>query len=875
MLQNNDKVMHQDFGIGTILSILPDSVLVRFENNSIQQCPFEDLKKVEDVLSQLNSKEYSDSEQIITKVQSAIIQTINNKWGIFSRSAIDLLPHQLWVCNQVLKEWPVRYLVADDVGLGKTIEAGLMIWSLKSSGKAKRILILTPAPLTIQWQERMSLQFDLGFDVYTTEQEKSSVNYWETHDQVIVSFPTMQVNTNGRQNKILDSDAWDLVIVDEAHHMNAEARTGKTLEYQFFEKLEEAGKIISTVLFTGTPHRGFDYGFWSLMRLVAPKEFNPKEKSSQQYARLSKYFIRNNKQNTVDMNGNKLFHKIIQHQETFSYTPEEQDFYQQMSQFIESGKTYALTKSGNISTCITLVLVSFQKLAASSIAAVKKALIDRKNELNLVRVKKEADEFTSERILSIFSDEPEEEDIENIIGTGTVNFSLMNNEIESLDKIIDLADKVSSESRIQKIINTIAEQYSEQSILFFTEYKTTQSLLMSALMKKWGPDCVTIINGDEKLDDILYPNGERKKVYLKRTEAAKMFNSGKVRFLISTEAAGEGIDLQEHCHVLFHVDLPWNPMKLHQRVGRINRYGQKYDVDVVSFRNPDTIESTIWEKLQNKINTITKVLNAGMEEPDDLLGLVLGIHGDNYFNSLISDGITKLSRNESIDNWFDAQTKTFGGEDAISMIKGIVGNAAKFNLSGLPDVPKTDLPDLQKFFEHCIRLQGRQIVNTNGKYSFLAPKTWEGSRKYMPKYSNLMFKRKVEEGEKAKDICGIGHYAFDKCLEYADRIEGAVCKINGNKSYFIYKLFDQKTYSSERITKDLVVYSYSHDTKEINKLTLDETLKLLNQLEYNSSSDKCLDSVPQEIESKIDTILKEYSYALPAKELQFVLAGSQ
>ena len=404
MLQNNDKVMHQDFGIGTILSILPDSVLVRFENNSIQQCPFEDLKKVEDVLSQLNSKEYSDSEQIITKVQSAIIQTINNKWGIFSRSAIDLLPHQLWVCNQVLKEWPVRYLVADDVGLGKTIEAGLMIWSLKSSGKAKRILILTPAPLTIQWQERMSLQFDLGFDVYTTEQEKSSVNYWETHDQVIVSFPTMQVNTNGRQNKILDSDAWDLVIVDEAHHMNAEARTGKTLEYQFFEKLEEAGKIISTVLFTGTPHRGFDYGFWSLMRLVAPKEFNPKEKSSQQYARLSKYFIRNNKQNTVDMNGNKLFHKIIQHQETFSYTPEEQDFYQQMSQFIESGKTYALTKSGNISTCITLVLVSFQKLAASSIAAVKKALIDRKNELNLVRVKKEADEFTSERILSIFSE---------------------------------------------------------------------------------------------------------------------------------------------------------------------------------------------------------------------------------------------------------------------------------------------------------------------------------------------------------------------------------------------------------------------------------------------------------------------------------------
>ena len=314
MIQNNDKVIHVEFGSGTVLSVLPDSVLVRFEDNSIQQCPFDDIKKIEDIRSNLSSLNFANSESVITKAQAAIIRTMNNKWGVFSRSAIDLLPHQLWVCNQVLKEWPVRYLVADDVGLGKTIEAGLMIWSLKNSGRAKRILILTPAPLTIQWQERMSAQFDLGFDVYTTEQEKSSVNYWENHDQVIVSFPTMQVNTNERQNKILDSDAWDLVIVDEAHHMNAEARTGKTLEYQFFERLEEAGKIISTVLFTGTPHRGFDYGFWSLMRLVAPKDFNPKEKSAEQYSRLSKYFIRNNKQNTVDMNGNKLFHNIIQHQ---------------------------------------------------------------------------------------------------------------------------------------------------------------------------------------------------------------------------------------------------------------------------------------------------------------------------------------------------------------------------------------------------------------------------------------------------------------------------------------------------------------------------------------------------------------------------------
>lgn len=119
-----------------------------------------------------------------------------------------------------------------------------------------------------------------------------------------------------------------------------------------------------------------------------------------------------------------------------------------------------------------------------------------------------------------------------------------------------------------------------------------------------------------------------------REAAADLFNEGRVRFLISTEAGGEGIDLQERCYSLVHVDLPWNPMRLHQRVGRLNRYGQKERVEVVTLRNPDTVESRIWDKLHSKINNIELAFGHVMDEPEDLLQMVLGMTSPSLFREL-------------------------------------------------------------------------------------------------------------------------------------------------------------------------------------------------------------------------------------------------
>lgn len=873
MVDINSKVSHETLGNGSVVSILPnDSAVVIFSDGQPHIVPLSELKEEADISSAIKNAQNVDSDTVLARSQAALIETINNKWGVFSRSAIDLLPHQLWVCNQVLKEWPVKYLVADDVGLGKTIEAGLIIWGLREARKIQRILILTPAPLTYQWQERMCNQFDLNFNVYTSDNGQGAVNYWQTNNMVIVSAPTMQLKHNekqiDRQNKLFDADPWDLVIVDEAHHMNAENDQGQTLQYQLFDNLQQAGKLISTVFFTGTPHRGFDYGFWMLMKLVAPKEFDPKLKPSEQYAKLGKYFIRNNKANTVDMNGNKLFKPIIQHPKTFSYTPEEAEFYAKMTEFISSGKAYAQTLSAKEISQVQLVLIALQKLASSSICAVKGALITRKN--NLLKVTTVAD--SDETAASDWFDAMNSDDEETPKKQKDLTFFLMEDEIKNLDELIALGDKVTHESRIDKIIEILKTDFPDEHILLFTEYKKTQSLLMTELMKNWGEDSVTFINGDGCLPEVIMPNGRTKRFDKNRIDAAKEFNEGKKRFLISTEAAGEGIDLQKSCHVLIHADLPWNPMRLHQRVGRLNRYGQTHSVDVVTLRNPDTIESMLWDKLEHKIDNIQQAFSAGMDDPEDMMQLVLGMQSSEYFTRVFSDGT--MQKKSGFNTWFDVSTQSFGNTDAINTVKSLVGNAAKFNLAGLKEVPKVDLPDLLPFFRRVLKLKGRQLMDTgNDSWGFITPDDWSKDYGSLSRYKGLIFRRKLNPGENPKSICGAGFKIFDKCLDYADMIKESACTVFGTTSYFIYKVYDMKSDNNTRINNDLIVISYDSKSGEIKQLELDEAFKQINNLGSGKTDDRYITSIPQKAEEIVKNKLASYGYVLPAYEIQMVLCG--
>ena len=295
-----DMVRHPRFGIGTVRYDAGVTVIVRFEDG-IEECDKATLSQIHTPLQSLLLSEWHSPLEVIARVQAEAIQSTNDNWGVFSRSRIQLLPHQLWVCRRVLETWPTRWLVADDVGLGKTIEAGLILWPLLSGGKVRRLLILCPASLVEQWQLRLKEMFDIRVARYVTDLDKGRSDFWNSQQSVIASLQTLRTNHGGRQERLLESEPWDLLLVDEAHHLNADEHSGPTLGYRLIEQLVSKNRVRSMVFFTGTPHRGKDYGFLSLLHLLRPDIFDPKLPISHQLSELSNVMIRNNKQNVTNL----------------------------------------------------------------------------------------------------------------------------------------------------------------------------------------------------------------------------------------------------------------------------------------------------------------------------------------------------------------------------------------------------------------------------------------------------------------------------------------------------------------------------------------------------------------------------------------------
>ena len=256
-----------------------------------------------------------------------------------------------------------------------------------SKGLVKRLLILAPAGLVEQWQYRLRQMFDIRLTIYSPELDKPKSDYWNTlHPLVIASLPTLRKDVNGRYDRLLQAQDWDLLMVDEAHHLNSLENKGATLGYRLVQRLIDNDKFKSKIFFTGTPHRGKSYGFLALMKLVRPDLFDPEKPHKAQLPLLKNALIRNNKQSVTDMTEEKLFKPVTVYQETYSYSDEETFFYEQLTEFILTGRAYAsgLSNSNN-QRAIMLVLISLQKLASSSIAAIKRAILNRLNKLNVIK----------------------------------------------------------------------------------------------------------------------------------------------------------------------------------------------------------------------------------------------------------------------------------------------------------------------------------------------------------------------------------------------------------------------------------------------------------------------------------------------------------
>ena len=437
--------------------------------------------------------------------------------------------------------------------------------------------------------------------------------------------------------RLLDADPWDLVIVDEAHHLGTDKKTGPTLAYGLLSDLAARQRIESLLFFTGTPHRGKDFGFFGLMRLVRPDLFDPEGDAAEQLRRLPQAMIRNNKAAVTDLRGNRLFQPVTVHSREYAYSDTESRFYDTLSQFILDGRAYAATLDGRAQTARMLVLTSLQKLAASSIVAIRNALRKRRVMLaaKVGQTHVDASVHLPDDEQATLDDVAEAE--EHLPASAAV--LLLRDEIRRLDELVELSEAV--DRRRRRSIGSLA-------------------MIPRRVSGRRTGSAVHGIQGD--------PGARRERaasaVRLRfshlhqwrrpaRRAGAGVGNDGRCRaatcsrppprsmparsvFLVSTEAGGEGIDLQERCAVLVHVDMPWNPMRLHQRVGRLSRYGQSRPVSAYILRNPNTVEARIWDLLNEKLERVQQALSSVMEQPEDISQLVVGMTGSSVFNELFS-----------------------------------------------------------------------------------------------------------------------------------------------------------------------------------------------------------------------------------------------
>lgn len=764
-----DRVRHAKFGIGEVRFDDRETVGVRFEHG-LEECTAAQLERLDSFAAALARQDLDLPAEVIARALGDAVRSVNDAWGVFSRSRIALLPHQLWVCRQVNRDRPARWLVADDVGLGKTIEAGLILMPLLSSGEVRRLLVLCPASLVGQWQYRLRTMFDFRLTAYSPDADTPRADFWNTQNQVVASVQTLRADRHGRHKRLEEADPWDMVVVDEAHHLNAAEGTGATLGYTLVEKLSEAGRIRSMVFFSGTPHRGKDYGFLALLKLLRPDLFDTRRPLDEQLGHLPRVMIRNNKQQVTDLAGNRLFREPLVRPETYAYSPAETAFYHMLSEFILTGKAYASELGLGEGRAVMLVLIAMQKLASSSVAAIRRAVRGR---LERTTGGREALQQIQDQLAKLRGEVGADDDQVNALEEQAVAVSnqlkLMDDELPRLKELLAAADAVTDETKINKILELVDGPFAGRSVLFFTEYKATQSLLLSRLLQRFGPDSATFINGDERADEVNDGTGHRTLVE-PRERAAERFTGGQVRFLVSTEAGGEGIDLQANCSSLIHVDLPWNPMRLHQRVGRLNRYGQTRRVEVFTVRNPDTVEARIWDLLNAKIERITASLRQVMADPEDVLQLVLGMASSTIFNDLF--GSAGTAKPESLRDYFDERTRTFGGEDALHAARRLGMNAAKFDFQQASAlVPRIDLPALKPFFKLMLQLNQRKVKDDETGLSFLTPDKWQTEPGIAREYSAMLFDRSA--GTKEATL-GMGHKLVDQAVAQARGLPASV-----------------------------------------------------------------------------------------------------
>lgn len=582
-------------------------------------------------LSELSTAQFSDEQILHVAASAKLLDALEDNLLLAPiQSSVVPLPHQLYALNRAMSRDRVRYLLADEVGLGKTIEAGLILRELKLRGKAKRILVVAPKGLVRQWQAEMRLHFGENFKFIDTSEfsayrqwKEEDENLWRSHDQVICSLDSVkpiekrrgwsveQLRTyNQERFEDLITAGWDLVIIDEAHRIGGS--TEQVARYKLGAALSEATPYL--LLLSATPHQGKTDQFMRLMQLLDRDTFP--DESSINHERVRPFVIRTEKQATINAEGKPLFKPRATRLHAVGWQAKhsaQRQLYESVTEYVRHGYNQAMAAKQRH---IGFLMILMQRLVTSSTSAIRTTLEKR---LALLDAPQLQSNLFDDREIEEWAELDGQSQLE--VAVQVSGWEQEKAEVGALLDLVRETERQGSDAKAEALMELIYKLQQEEGdpqlkVLVFTEFVPTQAMLADFLESRGVS--VTVLNGGMDLEA--------------RTRAQHEFSQD-ARVLISTDAGGEGLNLQ-FCHVVVNFDMPWNPMRLEQRIGRVDRIGQPHVVRAINFVLDDTVEHRVREVLEHKLEVIAQEF--GVDKAADVMD---SVEVDPVFDELFVHGL--------------------------------------------------------------------------------------------------------------------------------------------------------------------------------------------------------------------------------------------
>ncbi|MES0489140.1 MAG: SNF2-related protein [Leptospirales bacterium] len=785
-----------------------------------------------------NEPEFTNYLSFYAKLWGILEKHFANPLSSLVASKTMLLPHQVQAALHVVESVQPRVLIADEVGLGKTVEAGLIIKELILKQNCETVLIAVPAPLVYQWQSEMKHKFNENFVIVNGPVLRKNPNIVENEKRIIVSIDLLR--DKDRWGPFLEKN-FDIIVFDEAHRLRKD-QTKATKAYQFAEQISPTARAL--ILLSATPFRGKLEEIYYLIQLIDPDILGPMHTFLSSYTddntnalrkKLSPVVIRRRK---VDIGGfTKRFAKTIK----LTLPPLERAFYDQVTEYVKKEYNRAMDSHQHVRAFVAIV---FQKLLDSSSHALLHALKKRKVRLEKMYYRLPKDKQTKSRLFEIpdEDDELDEEeegdfDLESIFDPAEIR-----EEIMSITRLISLGEKIETDYKLASLRDILIKLKKEghEKVIIFTQFRRTMEYIHEYIRDYFQ---VTLFHGGLTALD-------------KEQMIEDFFT--KTDILICTEAGGEGRNLQV-ASALINYDLPWSPLKVEQRIGRIHRFGQKNDVYIINFATKDTIAEKILEILEKKIQLFENAFGSS--------DILLGMTED---DSSIEKSLQNLldGRKSKKENDAELKTSLQAARDNLHKIENLISTEVlDFNMQAFQAVLETKESgfETEEIIEEISlgvnELTNEKLKNRGGDITFAQDGEFRTGTFYL----------ETSNKKGHLDYLTIGHPFVDRALkQLVEKVEPSVyynaetlqAKEKGIAYYFEVKIHLDRVYNrrynifiddQNDQPGEVPNYANSIISCEPASTTFKEGVKNL---------EKAIQGVHSEIEHDIEKLLSKTKYGI-------------